>query len=327
MSRFGRRLWQGLSLFIIFSLFGWVGQAQSQPKYPTRAIDIICPFGPGGATDLVDRIFAAILNKKFGVPVNVVNKPGGSTIPACLEVYSAKPDGYTLLGDCLPSASMVGVSTKNLPFKIMDRTFIGSIASHPVVMIVHEKSPIKNIQDVVNEAKKNPENFTWTSVGGVGVQDLAMRQFFKVIGVDIHKTKAISTKSGAEGATLTAGGHVVLGICSTSAALPPIKGGMVRALAISSKERFQGLPDVPTTAELGFPSVNAVQWNGASGPPKMPQHIVDIWDKAFQEMTKDPEFLAKLTSIGAVPFYIGSKEIRSYVSKEIEEVDRLWAAK
>jgi len=86
-----------LSVLILFVLVGWVEQAQSQEKYPTRAIEIIAPFPPGGGTDLGNRIIAAYLNKKWRVPVNVINKPGGNFVPACLSVYKADPDGYTVL--------------------------------------------------------------------------------------------------------------------------------------------------------------------------------------------------------------------------------------
>jgi len=314
-------------LLIIFLLTGWVGSVQCQDKYPSRAIDIIVPFAPGASTDLWTRITADYLKKKWGVPVNVVNKPGGNTVPACLEVYNSKPDGYTLLADNNPSSSMTPIVVKSLPYNIMDRTFIAMTAIVPMVIIVTSTSPYKSLKDLEAEAKKDPGTFTWTSLGGAGAQDFTCRQFIKAIGVDVHKTKPIMSQGGAHAVTLTAGGHVTLGVGTTSGAKPAISGGLVRPLAITSKTRDPDLPDVPTTIELGYPSVSCLYWIGISGPPKMASHIVDTLAKALQEMLKDPAVLSKLKNIMALPFYHDAKEMREYVLKETEEVAELWGLK
>ncbi len=156
----------GVFSVLIIMLAGWIGEVQSQEKYPTRAIDIIVPFSAGGSTDLTARVVSAYLRKKWGVPVNVINKSGGNTVPAGLEVYSAKPDGYTLLLDGTPSFSMLPAVVKNLPFDLMKRTFFASIGICPLIFSVHPDSPFQNMKDAEAEAKKDPENFTWTSLGG-----------------------------------------------------------------------------------------------------------------------------------------------------------------
>lgn len=325
-----RKNWFVLSLLsftLIMMLNGWIGEAQSQPKYPTRAIDIIVPFAPGASTDLVSRITGAYLNKKWGVPVNVINKPGGNTVPACLEVYNAKTDGYTLLADNNPSSSMLPIVVKDLPFKVMDRTFIAMTAITPMIIIVPSTSPIKSVKELEAEAKKSPETFTWTSLGGAGAQDFTSRQFIKAIGIDVMTTKPIMSQGGAQAVTLTAGGHVKMGVGTTSGAIPAISGGMVRPLAITSKTRYPDLPDLPTTAELGYPTVTCLYWMGISGPPNLPSYLVDIWGKALQEMLSDSEVLSKLKNIMAIPFYHNSRETKEYILKETEEVAILWSIK
>ncbi len=314
-------------LTLAFIITGWDGQVWAQEKYPTRAIDIIVPFAPGASTDLVTRITAFFLNKKWAVPVNVINKPGGNTVPACLEVYNAKPDGYTLLADNNPSSSMLPVVVKNLPFKIMDRTFIAMTAITPMVIIVPSSSPFKNLKDLEIEAKNSPENFTWTSLGGAGAQDFTSRQFIKAIGVDVTKTKPVMSQGGAQAVILTAGGHVKMGVGTTSGALPAIKAATVKPLAITSKTRFSDLPDVATTTELGYPSVSCIYWMGISGPPNLPAYISDRWDKALQEMLSDTEVMSKLKNIMAVPFYRNASATKEYVLEETEEVARLWGLK
>jgi tripartite-type tricarboxylate transporter receptor subunit TctC len=316
-----------LFVMVMFILTGWSGEVQSQPKYPTRAIDIIVPFSAGGGADLVNRIMTSYMRKSLGVPVNVINKPGGNTVPACLELYHAAPDGYTLLGDNNPTSSMLPIVVKNLPFKIMDRTFIAVTSISPMIIFVPFTSPIKSLKDLEMEAKKNPENFTWTSMGGAGSHDFVIRQFLKAIAVDILKTKPVMCQGGAQAAALTAGGHVVMGMNSIPSSLSVIKGGMVRPLAITSKNRWPDLPDLPTTEESGYPGIDYLYWNGTSGPPKLPSHVVEVWDKVLQEMLKDPEVISQLKNVGAIPFYRNAREAREYVLKEAEEVEKLWSLK
>jgi tripartite-type tricarboxylate transporter receptor subunit TctC len=327
MNKKSRILLCSLPLITIIVLGGWFNSVPAQEKYPTRAIDIIVPFAPGAATDLVSRLTAAFLNKKWGVPVNVVNKPGGNTVPACLEVYRATPDGYTILADNNPSSSMTPIVVKNLPYTIMDRTFIAMTATSPMVVVVHPPSSYKSLKDLESDAKKDPGGFTWTSLGGAGAPDFTTRQFLKVIGVEVTRTKPIMSQGGSQAVVLTAGGNAKMGLGTVSACLPAIKGGMVRPLAVTSKQRWPDLAEVFTTLELGYPTVNHQYWIGVSGPPKLPSHIVEIWDGAFQEMLKDPEIISKLKNIGCILFYHNSREMKEYVMKETEEVRELWGLK
>ncbi len=324
----GRFFFSLLALMLVFLLVGESQVVQSQSKYPNRAIDMIIPFSAGGGADLVMRTVAAHLNKKWGVPVNAVNKPGGNTIPACLEVYRSSPDGYTLLCDTLPSATMVGIVVKNPPFKVMERSFVAMMTQVPMVLIVPATSSFKTLQDLVNEAKKDPGNFDWTSSGGTGSNDLIARQFFKAIGVNITGTKPIMGAGGGAGSVvLTAGGQVKLGIGTVSAVLPGISAKTVRPVAITSKTRWPDLADVPTTEEQGYPTINGISWQGISGPPKLPSNIIDQWNKDLGEILKNPEVLPQLKNIGATPFYLSAAEYREYVRKQIEEVDELWGTK
>lgn len=316
-----------LSLIIVLVLLGGIRQVQSQEKYPTRAIDIIVPFAPGGATDLSARVLAAYMNKKWGVPVNVINKPGGNTIPACLEVYSARPDGYTLLEDGNASSIMLPVVVRDLPFKVMDRTFIGIFSESSQAITVPSESPFKSLKDLETAAKKDPENFTWTSLGGASTLDYVVRQFLKAIGVDVFKTKPIMSKGAAQAIVLIAAGNVKMGTGSIASSLTAIRAGTARPLAVTSGTRFPDLPEVPTTAELGYPTVTAKDRYGPSGPPKLPSYIVDIWNKAMEEMLKDPETISKMRNIGLIPLYLNSHETIEYVIKKTEEVRELWGLK
>jgi tripartite-type tricarboxylate transporter receptor subunit TctC len=302
-----------------------MGLAHSEEKYPSRPIEIIVPFNAGGSTDLTARITAAYLSKKWNIPVNVVNKPGGNTVPACFEVHRSKPDGYTLLADGNGSASMLQNAVKNLPFKVMDRTFIAITMLIPDVILVPANSPFKTLKDVEVSVKKSPENWTWTSLGGTSPVDFVIRQFLKAVNVNVSKTKPVIFTGGSQAVVQVAGGHVMVGVASVSSVLPAVKAGTIRVLAICDKTRNSNLPDVPTTAELGYPSVNANQWVGISGPPNLPLTIINQWDKALQELLKDEETIAKLKNIGARPFYHNMEEAKAFVAKEEEEVRALWS--
>ncbi len=307
-----------LSFYLLLALIVAIRPVQSQQKYPTRAINLIVPFTPGGSTDMAARAMGPFLTKKWGVPINVVNKPGGNTIPGTFEVYSSPPDGYTMLADGLPMCSLLEVVVKDLPFRVMDRTFIAITLFNPIITISPSSAPYKTLHDLLADAKKDPENFTWDSLGGVSGDDFVGRMVLNAAKIDISKTKPVMSKGGSAAATLVAGGHIKMGHPAIISAWPHIQAATVKVLAVALKERDPLLPDVPTHAELGYPSVYCPFWLGVSGPPKLPSSIVDIWSKAIQEMLKDPEYLALVKKEFFRPFYHGPKEMVEYIRKESE---------
>ena len=124
-----------------------------------------------------------------------------------------------------------------------------------------------------------------------------------------------------------AGGNVKMGFNTVTSYLPSITGGIVRPLAITSRTRFSSLPDLPTTAEVGYPSVNYEFWVAVSGPPNLPSYVMDRWNTALKEILKDPEIISNLRNIGAIPFYLNAHETKEFVAKEAEEGEKLFAPK
>ena len=317
----------GLLFCSILVLSIGVARVECQPKYPTRAIDVIVPFSPGGSTDLTVRVVTNALRKKWNVPINVVNKPGGNTVPASVEVYSAKPDGYTVLGDGTPSCSMLPAVVRKLPFEVMDRTFLGTMGICPFVFSVAPSSPIMSLKDAMDEAIKNPEEFTWASLGGAALHDFAFRQLLKKWGVDVLRTKPVMSQGGSQSIVITAGGNVKVGGGSVPASTPAIKGKLVRGLAITGSQRWPDFPDLPTTAEAGYPTVTATEYKSFSAPPNTPSYVVEVWEKALKELAKDPEVLGQLKNVGMTPLYMDSVETRKYTEREMAEVMELWGIK
>ena len=319
-----------LSLALVVSpglLAAWSQPAASQTKYPARPIDIIVPFAPGAATDATARVTANYLEKKWGTRINVINKPGGNSVPANLEVYNAAPDGYTLMLDSQSSASMLPAAMRELPFKVLDRTFVAIVTASPFIMIVSANSPIKALKEVAEEAKKDPAAFTWGSLGGAGMQDFGTRQFLKAIGVDVTRTKPVIAPGGAPLVTMTAGGLLKVGASTAQGILPAYRSKIVKPLAQTGKTRHPDFPDTPTFEEAGYPSVTCYFWAGISAPPKLPRQIVDAWNKALKEAFADPEFVTRVKKTGGVPFYKDDRETRAYVEAEMKEVSALWGLK
>jgi tripartite-type tricarboxylate transporter receptor subunit TctC len=316
-----------LSIISVLLLNALAEQVQAQEKYPNRAIDIIVSWTAGGGADLCARFGAEYLKKKWDVPVNVVNKPGGMTVPGCLEVYQATPDGYTILADGQGESSLQTIAVKNLPFEVLNRTFICITTACPSLFAVPATYPWKTLKDIEEEIKRDPENFTWTSLGSVGPGDFVLRQFFRSIGVDISKTKPIICHGTSEAVALTAGGHTKMAVVSTAAAYSAAKAGKIRPVGITGFSRLQSYPDVPTAVEQGYPKVTVVSWKGFSGPPKLPNQIVDKWNQAMEEFVKDPETISKIEKMGCTPFYRNSSEMREYVEEEIENARQSWGMK
>ncbi len=320
------RHWACLTLIVFFLMAGLGGEAMSQAKYPVRAITVICPYGTGGTLDVVTRLSAAYMSEKFGVPVNVVNKAGGNAIPGTLDVLSSSPDGYTLLSESQPCSSML-ILFKDLPFKIMNRTFIAIVTNAPMMLLVPASSPWKTLDDLANAIKKSPDTFTWISTGSTSIPAYVVRQFLAAIGVDVLKTREVPGKGGGEQITQVAGGHVNLTALAPASSLPSIKAGAVRALAITSKERIPMLPEVPTTKELGYPSIDAEVWAGFSGPPGIPSPVVDQWNQILKKAQTDPKFTSRFANVGVPLLYRNPSESKELVLKEMEEIKKLWGVK
>jgi tripartite-type tricarboxylate transporter receptor subunit TctC len=221
---------------------------------------------------------------------------------------------------------MIEFAITNLPFKVMDRTFISTFCITPFAFMVPSTSPYKSLKDAMEDAKKDPEHFTWISLGGTSGHDWLFRQFFKVAGVDVSKTQPVMVKGGTEAAAMVGGGHVKIGSSPIVSSRALAKSGALRYLAIC-RERNSEFPDVPTTAELGYPTINVATWVGFSGPPKLPSHIVDTWERTLKEIVKEPEFISRLAGIGSNVFYLDSAGMREFVKKQIEEIAELWGKK
>ena len=284
-------------------------------KYPAKSIDYVVPLPPGGGTDVGARVIGKALSKELGVPVNIVNKPGGNQIPGTASTLTARADGYTLLAD---SASFGSLHTlaQNVPYKLEDRTFVARIMSAPHAFFVNGQSPWNSLEEVIAAAKKDPGSFSYTWLGGSTTTDFSMLQFFSAAGIDISKLKRIPYQGAGKAVEAVAGNHVAFGAGGASAVFSLAKSGDLKVLAVTGSKRLPQLAQVPTTAELGLSSVDLTFWVGISGPKSLPKEVVEKLSAAAKKVADDPEVAKEFEAIGAYPDYMGPDQLCDYEFKE-----------
>ncbi len=281
------------------ALAGLAGAAAAQP-FPTRPVEIVVPFEPGGGTDLVARATAEYLGKKWGRPVRVVNKPGeGGVIGARAALKEAKPDGYTVLMDIHTTAPMMIGAWKTPPLTLADRKWAGRIVFDPMVFAVKTDAPWKDLMELSAWVKAYPDQLVWSSVGPSGPSRYAAFDWLSQIGVDPAKTKMVITEGAADSMTKLAGGDVVLAIHSVAEAKAMAEGGKIKLLAVLATRRVSYIPAVPTAEEQGvIKGASVPWWAGISMPAATPHEVVRQWENALAKMVNDPTFRRRRTGCG-----------------------------
>jgi tripartite-type tricarboxylate transporter receptor subunit TctC len=288
-------------------------------EYPTRPIEIIVPFVAGGGTDLIARLVADYMGKKWNQPLLVVNKPGGGgVIGARAALKEARPDGYTMLIDIHTTSSMLIGSRANPPLVLADRKYAGRIVRDPMVFAVKADAPWKTFKEFSDWVKANPDKLVWSSVGPAGPSRYTAFDWFRAIGVDPTKTKMVITEGAADSMTKLAGGHVTLAIHSVAEAHAMQQAGKIRLLAVLSPSRIKYIPDVPTAEEQGvIKGVRVQWWASAAFPAATPDPIVKKWEGAIAEMVKDPRFLEGAQRINMNIDHLDAAGMRAFVEKEV----------
>lgn len=294
-------------------------------SYPEHTIELVVPFAAGGSVDLTARALAAKLEGIWNVSVTVTNQPGGNTLPAVQQMLRSNPDGYTLLMDSQGSSSMLPVAIQGIDIDPTERTSLVTATSTPQIFFVAETSPLRTFEDAVEYMKENPTTFTWTSLGGAGVQDYVFRKLFRALDIDAAGTRAVSLAGGSAAVTEAAGGHVDIGASSWGAIKALYEGGKIRVLAVADDERFYALPDVPTTTEVGLPDVQVSIWIGVSGPAGLPENVISRWEEGVKEALSDKSLQEQFENLGLIANYSSSADASDALSEETDVVRTLWA--
>ncbi len=270
--------------------------ARAQDKYPGKLITWICPYAAGGNADNRSRQVARVMQQILGQTIIVENKAGGGGNIGTDAIAKAKPDGYTIgMGNFAPLAVNHALFKKLNFDPFVDLTPIMLIERGPLILMVRNDSPYKSVKDVVAAAKAKPGKLSYASGGIGGTHHLSGALFEHTAGIDmIHAPY----KSGSAGATDLMGGQVDMMFEQMYAAMPSIKGGRLRALAITSKARSPLAPDIPTMGEAGYPAVEVLNWQGIIGPKGLPAEVIKTLNAAGNKALQDPEVHNKMLEQG-----------------------------
>jgi putative tricarboxylic transport membrane protein len=293
--------------------------ARAQPAYPTKPVELLVGFPPGGGADVAARLIAAYASRKWGQPVTVVNQPGASGITATLQALNARPDGYTLFTDVHAVASMLFAVQSDVPFKMDGKTPIARITLDPVIYTVKDDSPWKSLADVAAAAKANPKAFRYGLGGIAGVASFSVSQFLYGAGVPVPETNRVVFPGGAPAVTALAGGHIDFAGQQWSESAGLVLGRKIRGLAVVHPTRLPGLPDIPTAKEAGFPDLDVVGWQGLSGPPGLPAPIVAKWAALVEEASRDAAFLEQAVKVNKVVAYQGPEAFWRFQEEELKK--------
>jgi len=268
----------------------------AQSNYPTKPINFIVPYGAGGGADSRSRQIAQKMSVILKQPIIVDNKPGAGGNIGTEFISRAAPDGYTIgMGNFAPMAvnkTLFG----NLRYDPeTDLTPIILIEKGPLVLVVNPSSPYKTVQDIVAAAKAKPGTLTFSSGGIGGSHQLSAELFEQNAGIEmIH----IPYKSGSAGLTDLMAGNVTMMFDQMYSAMPSIKAEKLRPIAITSKKRSPLLSNIPSFAEVGYPKVEVLNWQGLIAPKGTPKAIIDQLNAAANEVLKDPQLRELMLSQG-----------------------------
>jgi tripartite-type tricarboxylate transporter receptor subunit TctC len=287
------------------------GPAQA---YPVRPIRLLVPFGPGGVGDITARVVALKIGASLGQQIVVDNRPGAGGIVASEIVAKAAPDGYTLL--LLNNAHAISMALfKSLPYDTLrDFAPISSIATFSIVLLVNPDSQIKSVKDLIATAKANPGRLNVGTIQIGATQHLSSELFKSMAGVDWVHVPYTNT-----GLLLTAlrGNGVQVAFEFIAPVVGMVKAGQFRALAVSTRTRFSGLPDVPTVQEAGVPGYEVMSWNGFGAPAGTPKAVINRLNKAIVEALALPDVKQRFHELAVDPRPDTPEGFRKLVASEI----------
>ena len=275
------------------SIAGICGETIAQ-EYPARPIHLIVPFAAGGGADAVARIVAQRISPALGQQVVVENRTGAAAIVGTEFVARSKPDGYTiLLGQSGPISINPGVY-KHLPYDAVNSfTPITLLTSYPYILVVNSKLPVNSVQELVALAKTKPFALNYGSAGTGGANHLVTEMFNSIAGIQMVHVPYRGTSPAVMDLI---GGQVALVFSDPVSSLSNIKGGTLRALAVTSKERSPIVPEVPTIAENGFSGFDAIGWHGILAPDGTPEPIISKLHAEMVRVLQQPETRALLAA-------------------------------
>ena len=310
-------------LLLGLSGFGMAGavlprgaRAQGQAaNWPNRPVRMVVPFSAGGTTDLVARIIAEPLGTRLGQTFVVENRPGAGGNIGADVVAKADPDGHTILMTTIGTAAInYSLYRNNMPYKPEDLAAVSNVAAVPNVVIATPSLQVNTLPEMVALAKRRRDGLTIGSSGNGTSLHLCGVLLGEAAGIDLVH---VPFRGSAPMLVEVMAGRVEIAVDNLPSALPHIREGRLRALAVTSEKRSAALPDVPTTREAGFPTVDAVAWFGLQAPARTPAPIIAKLSEAVQAVVKDPAVRARIEEQGADPIGDTPEQFQQFINREI----------
>jgi tripartite-type tricarboxylate transporter receptor subunit TctC len=292
------------------------GSSAHSQAYPTRPVTVVAPYAAGGGADLIARMLAQRLSDRLGQSFVVENCLGAGGVIAATSVAKSPADGYTLFLAASTQMAIQVTLHKKLPYDpATDFAPVALVASVPFVLVVHPSLQVQSMTDLIKLAKEKPGKLTFGSSGVGGPPHLYTELLKTMTGIDMTH---IPYKGTAQAMNDVVAGHVPIIFSDLAPAIPLLKEGRLRALGISSKIRFAGLPDVPPLAEVGVPGFDAVAWVMIVAPAETPSAIVDKLHAEIKDIVASPEVQKQFIAIGNIPLSSPPpEELQRYVRTEI----------
>jgi len=288
--------------------------------YPNRPIRMVVGFPPGGVSDVLSRAMSAKLSQNLGQQVVVDNRPGAGTTIASEFVSRSTPDGYTLyFCDATTHAINASLYTK-LPYdSVKDFAFISLVASTPLLLVVNPTLPAKTVPELIALAKSRAGQLNYASSGNGTIVHLAGESFKSMAGVDLLH---VPYKGSAPATVAVIAGDVAFIFSTMPAALPHVKSGKLRALAVSTPARVGAVQDIPTVAESGLPAFDLTLYSGVIGPAGMPREIVKRMNGELAKVVNSPEIKEFFATQGATPMASSPEQFADHMRADIVKLGK-----
>jgi tripartite-type tricarboxylate transporter receptor subunit TctC len=304
-------------LFIGFLGLGWISVAQSQSasnNYPSKPINMVIPFPPGGPTDVTGRVLAEKLTLALNQSVVVDNRPGASGNIAAQMVARAAPDGYTIFFTTGGTQAINPFLYKNIGYDpIKDFEPVVWVTISPNIIVVNPEFPAKNLQELIDLAKAKPGGYSSAAPGQGSTPHMAGELFKRQAGIDIVH---IPYKGSGPALNDVMGGHVQIMFDGIPSSLPLVKAGKLRALAVTSKQRSSSAPDIPTVAET-IPGFEATGWFALYVPAKTSKEIILKLNQEVNRILEMPEVKKRYADLGADVVGGSPEKLRDQVQREM----------
>jgi len=287
--------------------------AQGDAAFPSRSVRIVVPFTPGGTSDILARLVGQHLGTDLGQPFVVDNRPGAAANIGADHVARSEPDGYVLF--VLSTVHAINPSLyRNLTYDPV-RSFapISMVAATSQVVCVHSSLPVHSLQELIAYAKANPDKLNYSTVGAGSQPHLATELLARRTGI---RMTHVPYRGAAEAMTAVLANEAQVTLATSPSAVPHVRSGALRGLAVTSEARLQALPDVPTAAEAGVQDFVVLGWNGLVAPAGTPEPIIRRLNAAVVKVVADPQIRQTLANQGAEPWSSTPEEFSRYVTAE-----------